>query len=51
MVGKILSTTKQMKFIDIKKFAKMGLDKDSKIFVIYIATFKTLLAKMIIYFL
>lgn len=40
-----------MKFIDKKKFAKAALNKNSKIFMMYITIFKALLLEITIYFL
>lgn len=39
IVAKTLFTIKQIDVIDKKKFAKAVLDEESKIFIIYIATF------------
>lgn len=50
--AKALSTTKRVKFIDKKKFAKVILDENSKIFVMYIATLKAppVSARITVYF-
>lgn len=48
-MAKVLSTTKQVEFIDKKKCAKAVLDKDSKIFIMHITTPKA--PEMTIYFL
>lgn len=49
ITAKALPTIKQVEFIDMKKFAKMILDKDSKIFIIYIAALEVVLAEIIIH--
>lgn len=48
-MAKALPITKQIEFINKKKFVKAALDKKSEIFVIYIVASKT--PKMAIYFL
>ena len=37
-IAKALSTTSSVEFIDKRKFIKIALDKNSKTFVIYVAT-------------
>ena len=46
-----LLTTKRVKLIDKKEFAKTALDKEFKLFVIHIAGLEALLARMMIHFL
>lgn len=47
--AKVLPITKWVNLINKKKFAKAVLNKNSKIFVIYIAVLETLLSKLLIY--
>ena len=47
--AKALLTTKWVKLIDKKEFAKTMLDKDSKTLVIYVVALETPLAGMAIY--
>lgn len=49
-IGKVLLTTKQINFIDKKKFAKAVLNKESKTFMIYVAALQTLLIGITICF-
>ena len=48
-IAETLPTTKQVEFIDKKKFAKEALDAESKTFVIYVAALKVLLSEITIY--
>ena len=43
-----LPTTKQVELIDKKEFAKAALDEESETFVVHVAAFEALLAKMTI---
>lgn len=49
IITKALFTTKKVEFINRKKFAKTALNKNSKTFVIHIATLKALLVSQSIY--
>ena len=41
-IAKVLLTTKRIKLINKKKFVKVALDEESKIFMMYIATLEAL---------
>lgn len=48
-IAKTPPTTKQIKSINKKKFAKIVLNKESKTFVVHIAALKVLLTRIFIY--
>lgn len=50
VTAEALLTTKQIKLIDKKKFAKVALYKELKMFVMQIAALEMFLARLIIYF-
>ena len=49
IAAKALPTRKQVKLIDKKEFAKTALDEKSETFVVHVAAFEALLARMAIY--
>lgn len=51
IIAKPLLTTKQIEFINVKKFAKIALDKDFETFVIHVSVLKASITEMIIIFL
>lgn len=48
-IAKTLLITKKLKLINMKKFVKTALNKNSEIFVIYVATLEAPLSRITIY--